>query len=314
MLTAYVAVNGTLNKIGVKRQSELPGDALWLDIHNPTEQERLWIRQVYGQELQFIEELGEIEASERFYRDEHGLHLHLYFLLTGNEITRNVDVGFTVNNGRLFTLHSDDLPEFRLFYSQAAKNPRLCERAMAIMIGIIATHVGMMADIYERLESELEPVSLMIFRSNARTMQRVLESLARIEDINGKARLGLLENKRAYASLSRSSEAAAQAETINEILLDVESLMTYSSFLAERAKFLMDAALGMINIAQNKRLNIFTVLSVILMPPTLIASIYGMNFDHMPEREWLWGYPMSLLLMLVVAIGPILYLRHKDWL
>ena len=314
MLTAYVAVNGTLNKIGVKRQSELPGDALWLDIHNPTEQERLWIRQVYGQELQFIEELGEIEASERFYRDEHGLHLHLYFLLTGNEITRNVDVGFTVNNGRLFTLHSDDLPEFRLFYSQAAKNPRLCERAMAIMIGIIATHVGMMADIYERLESELEPVSLMIFRSNARTMQRVLESLARIEDINGKARLGLLENKRAYASLSRSSEAAAQAETINDILLDVDSLMTYSSFLAERAKFLMDAALGMINIAQNKRLNIFTVLSVILMPPTLIASIYGMNFDHMPEREWLWGYPMSLLLMLVVAIGPILYLRHKDWL
>src|SRR3990170_625466 len=172
MLTAYVATNGTLNKIGVNQQSELSSDVLWLDIHNPTEQERQWITRVYGQELQFIEELGEIEASARFFRDEHGLHLHLYFLLTGNEITRNVDVGFTVNNGRLFTLHSDDLPEFRLFYSQAAKNPRLCERAMAIMIGIIATHVGMMADIYERLESELEPVSLMIFRSNARTMQR----------------------------------------------------------------------------------------------------------------------------------------------
>jgi magnesium transporter len=314
MLTAYTATNGTLNKIQVRQHSDLTPAVLWLDLVNPTEQDRQWIRQAYGQELQFIEELGEIEASERFYRDEHGLHLHLYFLLTGNEITRNVDVGFTVSNGRLYTLRSDDLPEFRSFYGQAAKNPRSAENAMAILVGIIAARVGLMADTYERLESELEPVSLSIFRSRSQTMPRVLESLARIEDINGKSRLGLLENKRAYSSLARSSEAAAQAETINEILLDVDSLMTYSSFLAERAKFLMDAALGMINIAQNKRLNIFTVLSVILMPPTLIASIYGMNFDHMPEREWLWGYPLSLLLMLVVAIGPILYLKRKGWL
>lgn len=314
MLTAYTTTNGTLNKVAVNQLSDLTADAIWLDLNNPTEQDRQRIKQAYRQELQFIEELGEIEASERFYRDEHGLHLHLYFLLTGNEITRNVNVGFTVNNGRLYTLRSDELPEFRSFYGQAAKNPKSWESAMAILVGIIAARVGMMADTYERLESELEPVSLSIFRSKSQTMPRVLESLARIEDINGKARLGLLENKRTYSSLSRSSEAAAQAETINEILLDVDSLMTYSSFLAERTKFLMDAALGMINIAQNKRLNIFTVLSVILMPPTLIASIYGMNFRHMPELDWYYGYPLALVVMLVVAVGPILYLKHKDWL
>ncbi len=314
MLTAYAAINGTLNKIGVNQQSDLPGDVLWLDLYNPTEQERQWIRQVYGQELQFIEELGEIEASARFFRDEHGLHLHLYFLLTGDEITRNVDVAFIINNGRLFTLRSDELSEFRSFYGQAAKNRELCASAMTVLAGIIATRVGMMADLYERLESELEPVSTAAFRGNARSMPRVLEALARIEDINGKARLGLLENQRAYSNLGRSTEAGAQVETINEILRDVESLMTYSSFLADRAKFLMDAALGMINIAQNKRLNIFTVLSVILMPPTLIASVYGMNFRHMPELEWYLGYPLALLLMLAVAIGPILYLKRKDWL
>jgi len=314
MLTAYTTTNGTLNKVHVNQHSDLTPEMLWLDLVDPTKQDRQWIKQAYGQELQFIEELGEIEASERFYRDEHGLHLHLYFLLTGNEITRNVNVGFTISNGRLYTLRSDDLPELRSFYSQAAKNPRSCETAMAILVGIIAARVGMMADTYEHLESELEPVSLAIFRSKSQSMPRVLESLARIEDINGKARLGLLENKRAYSSLSRSSEAAAQAETINEILLDVDSLMTYSSFLAERAKFLMDAALGMINIAQNKRLNIFTVLSVILMPPTLIASIYGMNFRHLPELEWYYGYPLALGLMLIVAIGPILYLKRKNWL
>jgi magnesium transporter len=90
--------------------------------------------------------------------------------------------------------------------------------------------------------------------------------------------------------------------------------MNFSDFLAERTKFLMDAAMGMINIAHNKRLNVFTVLSVVLMPPTLIASIYGMNFRHMPELDWFWGYPMALLLMILVAVGPILFLRHKGWL
>jgi magnesium transporter len=314
MLTAYIAANGTLNKVAVNQPADLAAEAIWLDLHNPTEQDRQRIRQAYGQELQFIEELGEIEASERFYRDEHGLHLHLYFLLTGSEITRNVNVGFTVNNGRLYTLRSDDLPEFRAFYSAACKSPQLHSGPLAILLGLISTRIGMMADLYERLQSELEPISLAIFRGNARAMQRVLESLARIEDVNGKARLGLLENRRAQSALSHSTEANAHSETINEILLDIESLMTFSSFLAERAKFLMDAALGMINIAQNKRLNIFTVLSVILMPPTLIASIYGMNFRHMPELEWYYGYPLALVLMLVVAIGPILYLKRKDWL
>jgi magnesium transporter len=314
MLTAYTTANGALNRVAVNQLSDLTADMIWLDLSNPTEQDRQWIKQAYRQELQFIEELGEIEASERFYRDEHGLHLHLYFLLTGNEITRNVNVGFTISNGRLYTLRSDDLPEFRNFYSLARKNPELHNGAIGIMLGIISTRIGMMADLYERLQMELEPISLAIFRGDPHTMSRVLESLARIEDINGKARLGLLGNKHAQSNLARSTEAAGQGDAINEIVVDVESLMTFSTFLAERAKFLMDAALGVINIDQNKRLNIFTVLSVILMPPTLIASIYGMNFRHMPELQWDYGYPLALVLMLAVAIGPILYLKRKGWL
>ena len=187
-----------------------------------------------------------------------------------------------VRDGRLYTLRSDDLPEFRNLYSLALKNPELRDGVIGTILGIISTRIGMMADLYERLQIELEQISLAVFRGDPHTMSRVLESLARIEDINGKARLGLLENKHAQSSLARSVEAAGQAETITEIALDVDSLMTFSSFLAERAKFLMDAALGMINIAQNKRLNIFTVLSVILMPPTLIASICGMTSATCP--------------------------------
>jgi magnesium transporter len=145
-------------------------------------------------------------------------------------------------------------------------------------------------------------------------MTNTLESLARIEDVNGKARLGFMENKRAYSNLARITDLNVNHEVLNEILRDVESLVNFSDFLAERTQFLLDAAMGMINIAHNKRLNVFTVLSVVLMPPTLIASIYGMNFRHMPELGWAWGYPMAIAMMVFVAVVPIVFLRKKGWL
>jgi magnesium transporter len=174
--------------------------------------------------------------------------------------------------------------------------------------------VGALADTYEKLQADLESLSNAIFRGEEDFFSRVLEGLARVEDITGKARLGLLELQLVLSALIRSTSSEEHGEEINEILRDVESLMTHSNYLFERTKFLMDSALGTINIAFSKRLNVFTVLSVVLMPPTLIASIYGMNFRHMPELDWPWGYPLALALMLAAAVGPILYLRRKAWL
>lgn len=314
MLTGYTIASAALTKVTVNQYADLKPAMVWLDLLNPTEQERQWIKQAYTQELQLMEELGEIEASARYYRDEFGMHLNQYFLATDYVVTRNVNVAFTLNNNRLYTLRSEDLPAFRTFFAQAARNPEYCGGPAAIMLGIIEIRTGLLADLYERAQNDLEPISQAIFRGDGRAMPRVLETLTRIEDVNGKARLGLLENKRAYPNLARSTECAQNVEAINEILRDVESLTTHSGFLADRAKFLMDAAMGIINISFNRRLNIFTVLSVILMPPTLIASIYGMNFRHMPELDWYYGYPLALLLMVAVAMGPLLYLKRKDWL
>ena len=314
MLTGYIIENNSLKKVDVNRYPDLTPQMVWVDLASPTEQERQWIKQAYSQELQFMEELGEIQASSRFYRDEYGLHINQYFLVQDRGITRNVNVAFTLNGGRLFTLRSDELAAFRTFYSTAAKQPGYCCGPVEIMLGIIATRIGMMADLYERLQAELEPISITVINGDAREIPRVLDELTRTEDVNGKARIGLIENRRAYSHLARSTECAGQMETINEIQSDVESLINHADFLAERTKFLMDAAMGTMNIAFNGRLNIFTVLSVILMPPMLVASIYGMNFRHMPELDWLLGYPMALLLMLVSALGPFLYLKHKRWL
>jgi len=315
MLTAYRVRNQILERQLVKEPGELTRDVRWVDLANPSEAERQWVKEAYGQELLFIEELGEIEASARFYRDDHGLHLHLYFLQdTGSGQHRNVNVGFTFNRTRLFTLHAEDVTAIRTYVGYANSHPGLPDDAASIAIGINQCRIGNLADVFERLHSDLETLSATIFAGVDRSMTRVLESLGRIEDTNGKARLGMIENRRVITGLLPTVPAGPLQEQMNDLLRDVDSLMTHSNYLFEKAKFLMDSALGMIDIQHARRLSIFTVLSVVLMPPTLIASIYGMNFEHMPELKWLFGYPMALLLMLAVAVGPILYLKHKDWL
>ena len=314
MLIGYTVRNNTLEKSLVNLRADLTPEMIWLDAVNPTEQERQWIRELYGQELLFAEELGEIEASARFYRDEQGLHMHLYFLLTGEHFARNVNVAFSLHQNRLFTLRTDELPEFRTFVTKAQRDGTLCSTPAAILVGMIGARTESMADLFEKLQGELEILSASVFRANDRTVRGIFNALAKIEDINSKARLGLLENRRGYAILLKTPEAASHVADLNEIMLDIDSIVGYASFLIDRTKFLMDAAIGSSNIAQARRLNIFTVLSVVLMPPTLIASIYGMNFEHMPELQWLLGYPMALILMVCVAVGPILYLRKKGML
>ncbi len=315
MLTGYTPANGTLAKVAVNQYADFKPDMVWLDLTNPTEQERQWIKQAYAQELQFMEELGEIEASARFYRDEFGLHLNQYFLVTDYVVTRNVNVAFTLNKDRLFTLHSEELATIRAFVTQAGKNAGVLRRTGG-------HHARHRADPHRPAGRSLragaersrahQPGDLP--RRCARHAAR-----ARIADPHrGHQRQGApgpaSKTSAPTPTSLRSAEFAAHVETINEIVRDVDSLTTHSGFLADRAKFLMDAAMGMINISFNRRLNIFTVLSVVLMPPTLIASIYGMNFRHMPELEWYYGYPLALVLMVAVAIGPILYLKSKDWL
>ncbi|HSQ05222.1 MAG TPA: magnesium/cobalt transporter CorA, partial [Burkholderiales bacterium] len=298
----------------VTQRSDLTPDIRWLDLDNPTEQERQWVKDAYGQHVLFIEELGEIEASARYYRDEHGLHLHLYFLNRTDRMARNVDVAFTISEHRLYTLHAEEVPEFRSYYAHVQSHPELRDEAMCILLGIVSVRLGLLADMYERLQAEMETLSKTIFLGDDRSMPRVLETLARIEDTHSKSRLGLIDEQRVFSSLRRTPEGEQYGDSFNDILRDVESLTMHSNFLFERTKFMMDTALGMINIGFSRRLNIFTVLSVVLLPPMLIASVYGMNFHFMPELDWLWGYPFALALMVASALGPMLYLRHKDWL
>ncbi len=313
MLSACTVTPSGLDRRAIRDRAELTDDVLWLDMGSPTEIERQWVREVYGHEAQYLEDLSQIEASARCFRDQHGQHLRLYFLQT-EETVRNVDVGFTIEGNRLFTLHAGEVKVLRSFHTETEGLSRQPTDALSILTGINELRVALLADVFERLHTELDTLSGAIFSNPEGGMQRTLQSLGRIEDINGKGRLGMIENRRALSAFAASLKDTGHAVAIESLLRDADSLMSHSQYLFDKADFLMDAALGMIDIQHSKRLGIFTVLSVVLMPPTLIASIYGMNFRHMPELSWIFGYPLALVLMLAVAIGPVLYLRHKDWL
>lgn len=314
MITCYTATPMGLEKHLVNHAQALDPAAVWVDLLNPTQQERQWIETLYGHEPLFPEEMSEIEASARYYQDEAGLHAHIYFLnQESNGKYRNSSIVFTLQKTRLLSLRLDDFKELHGAYLQFQTQPS--PAPLDILLALISLRLDNLADMFERLHLELETLSHAIFAQEGHGMERILNTLARLEDINAKARLGMMDNQRIYSALQQRLQfSTLQQQALHTILSDTESLLTHSNYLFEKIKFLMDSAMGMMNIAQNKRLNIFTVLSVVLMPPTVIASIYGMNFEHIPELKWLWGYPMALLLMLFVAVVPIIYLRRKGWL
>lgn len=314
MITCYIATPAGLEKRSVNHATALDPKAVWVDLFNPTQQERQWVEEIYGHEPLFPEEMGEIEASARYYQDEAGLHAHIYFLKQEDDGRyRNSSIVFTLQEGTLLSLRLDDFKELHGAYLQF--KTLISPAPVQILLTLIGLRLDSLADMFEHLHLELETLSHAIFTQEGHGMERILNTLARLEDINAKSRLGMMDNQRIYHTLQQHINVSKeQKHQLNSIISDTESLLTHANYLFEKIRFLMDSAMGMMNIAQNKRLNIFTVLSVVLMPPTVIASIYGMNFEHMPELKWLWGYPMAIFLMLLVAIVPIIYLRRKGWL
>ncbi|PWV58846.1 magnesium/cobalt transporter CorA [Plasticicumulans acidivorans] len=320
MLIAFVIRDGRLEQTPLSLDegeigSEQMGQIVWVDLSEPTEEERAWVERQFGLELPEYREMNDIEPSARLYEDEDGLHLHSYFLSDLEEQSRNITVAFDILGGRLFTLHEDDLSTFRLFRLRARRQVGLVKDVTDIIVGLFEAKVEHLADTLEQIYSDLEHVSHQVLTEADPDMEDVLSELAEQEDLNGKARLILLDTRRSLSFLLRYGFAgSARGEDIREILRDVESLTSHTGFLFDKVNFLMDAAMGFINIEQNKIVKIFSIAAVVFMPPTLVASMYGMNFHHMPELDWTYGYPIAIGLMILAGIAPYVFFKKKGWL
>jgi magnesium transporter len=319
MLNVFSLANGRLFQEEIESLDALAHvQPVWVDLEDPTAEEKGWITNHFGLVIPADAVDDDLEESARFYEEDNGeLHIRSDFLIDDDVTPRNVRVAFIVRNNILFSIHGEDLPVFRLLRLRARRIPALIEDAKDVLLKLYDADAEYSADALEGIYDNLEKVSASVLKKDVNDAEagEVLAAIAREEDLNGRIRRNVMDTRRAVSFMMRSRMLnAEQFEEARQILRDIDSLDSHTAFLFDKINFLMDATVGFININQNKIIKIFSVASVALLPPTLIASIYGMNFKYMPELESVWGYPFALALMLGSVAAPFIYFRRKGWL
>ena len=327
MLNIFTLANGRLVQEEIESLEELSKfQPIWVDLESPTVEEKRWIKQYYGLSIPEDAMDEDIEESARFYEEDNGeLHIRSDFLIADEDEPRTVRCAFILNlqnadlrsMGVLFSIHDEDVPVFRLLRLRARRAPGLLEDAKEVLLKLFDADAEYSADTLENIYDKLEIAGKLVLSGDVTDAMagEVLGAIARQEDLNGRIRRNVMDTRRAVSFMMRSKMLnAEQFEEARQILRDIDSLESHTEFLFEKINFLMDATVGFININQNKIIKIFSVASVALLPPTLIASLYGMNFQYMPELSQTWGYPYALCLMVASAVVPMWYFRRRGWL
>jgi len=320
MINLFVLQNGRLSQEQVEDRNELLqyANPIWIDVVDPEEEELVWIKEAFGVLLPELDDLGDLEASARYFEADDGhLHIRTDFLLDEEETSRNVRVAFVLTKQVLFSIHDEDLPVFRLVRLRARLRPGSVSNAKDVLLDLYSTDAEYSADALEEVYENLEQAGKRVLQDdiNDADAEQVLETIAKEEDTNGRIRRNVMDTRRALSFLMRSKLLSdEQQEEARQILRDIDSLENHTAFLFDKINFLMDATVGFINLNQSKIIKIFSVVSVALMPPTLLASVWGMNYKYMPELDAIWGYPVAIAAMLISSIIPLFYFYHKGWM
>ena len=323
MLTTYEVRSGALEPR--KNPRRILPEAVWIDLLNPKREEEAKIERALKLEVPTREEQREIEASSRLYQ-ENGAYFMTATVLYQTETAEpaTTPITFILAGDKLITLRYAEPRAFSLFAAKCRRPDPGLTNATAVLLGLIETIVDRMADFIERIQAEVDQLSHSIFemKGGSATRQKrfdvMLKSIGREGELTSRAResthsLGRLLTFLTQVANERKADKLLKAR-IRTAARDVASLTDHVSFLSNKIVFLLDATLGMINIEQNNIIKIFSIAAVVLLPPTLVASAYGMNFQFMPELKWAFGYPFAILLMIVSAVLPYLFFKRKGWL
>ena len=327
MLNIFTLANGRLFQEEIESLEELTRfKPIWVDLEDPTMEEKRWIKQHYGLSIPEDAMDEDIEESARFYEEDNGeLHIRSDFLVADFDDPSTERVAFILNQNNpelrsfniLFSIHDDTVPAFRLIRMRARRMPGLITDAKELLLKLFDADVEYSADTLEEIHLALEKASDQVLKGDVTddVAGEVLGTIARQEDMNGRIRRNATDTRRAVSFMMRSRMLTAeQFEEARQIMRDIDSLDSHTTFLFDKINFLMDATVGFININQNKIIKLFSVASVALLPPTLVASLYGMNFKFMPELEWKFGYAWAIALMIASALLPMWYFRRRGWL
>lgn len=302
-------------------------DAIWIDLDCPTEAEEDAVEAALGIDIPTREDMQEIEVSSRIYREDGGLFLTAQVVASHD--ARDTEIGpvtFVVLPGRLVTVHYHHPGSMKHFAEWASRHDTPLASGIDALLGLLEAVVDRLADILEGEARKHDALSKAIFAAHrpsgkSETLGVVLQRIGRAEDLNGKINESLGTLARMVGYLTSSAEhpdgmrlSPNEKPMARTLLQDIRSLRDAAHAQSEKVRFLLDATLGVINIRQSDIIKIFSVVAFVFLPPTLIASVYGMNFAHMPELDWSWGYPMALGMMVLSALVPWAVFRWKKWL
>ena len=317
MLRLFRIANGLIKEVAVSpdKVAEQIHEADWVDAQEPDEQERALLQSLLQIDIPESDDVEEIEASARCFVDQAGIHVHSLFLTQSDGRHSTVSVACILQHERLITIREDDLADFRLTRMRARRGQVECHNPAELLVTLFEQKVENHADNVEDIHRQLEQVSYLVLEDEEAELEDAISQLARLEDSNGRIRLCLMDTQRDISFLLRHLRSRHElVDTCREIMRDIETLMSHNTFLFEKINFLMDSTQGFINIEQNQIIKIFSIAAVVFLPPTLVASIYGMNFSYMPELKWLLGYPWAVGLMICSGIAPYWYFKRKGWL
>jgi magnesium transporter len=325
MLRTYgPGCDGSLIEVHAER---IPDGATWIDLEEPTREEEALVERCVGLNVPTEAEMGEIEPSSRLYERDGALYMTVS-VLRGVEdgSPASTPITFVLTKDRLVTIRYATPKPVRAFEENARRQADLVRDAEHVLVGLLDAIIDRLADELESIGGDIERLSTEIFQKNADDrripadkLTRLLTSIGRVQALLAKVRYTAVSTSRMLSFLGGAKRVhTADKEDfrhhLGSLTTDVTSLGEHATFQSDNLQFLLDASLGLISIEQNAAMKLFSWAAIVFLPPTLIAGIYGMNFHHMPELNWLWGYPMSLAMMVVSAVAPYLYFKWRRWI
>src|SRR5271156_1938822 len=325
MFSVFVPAESSLKKVTVEDLARLPESAVWVDLVNPTAEEDRAVEKLAGIAVPTREDMQEIEISSRLYMENGARYMTATLMCQSDtEAPKTTAVTFILAGHRLVTVRYDDPKPFVLVENKLGRSCSASITGEMVLMELLDAVIDRCADILEKIGADVDQVSHDIFEpdterhGNARRYSQFLIAIGRKGDLTSKVRESLVSIGRLVTFLSAVMEGVKWSKDMREQLKtqqrDVASLTDHASYLSNKITFVLDAMLGVVNLEQNNIIKLFSVMAVVLMPPTLIASIYGMNFKLMPELEWEHGYPIALVMMVLAAVLPYVFFKWKRWL
>jgi len=288
---------------------------VWVDMQSPSEEERKWVEKTFEIELYTPQEAAEIESSSRYFEDANGIEANTSFIVYENKTYATEQVTFFLKKEILFTSRTADIKSF----AETVRKLKIFKSTQSftcsqILLLLLETQIDLDADFIEYISKLTNGVSRQLIKEKY-YKEDLLLNITEMQENTILARESIVDKQRLVSSLLKSTAVSSiEKDRLRIIFKDINSILQHTEFSFERLEYLQNTFLGLINIEQNTVIKIFTVVTVVFMPPTLIASIYGMNFDFMPELHWKIGYPFAVVLMVVSSLMFLWYFKRKKWL